>query len=190
LGRRVRHEDRDAQRDDVRRVQRLDEVQSLVNYGTVAPAVHAPFHTGCVAGSDHQTGLMWEKLSDDGSIHDWDDTYTWDNAFAMKIATLNSTQFGGYNDWRLPNVNELQSLVNYSGVVPTVHAPFNIGCVAGCTVSSCSCTQPLPGPFYWSSTTGLPLAAHFAFQVRFDVGLVTSDFKTSSLRVRAVRGGV
>ena len=27
------------------------------------------------------TGLMWEKLSDDGSIHDKDTTYIWDDAF-------------------------------------------------------------------------------------------------------------
>ncbi len=31
--------------------------------------------------TDNNTGLMWEKKSDDGSIHDKDTTYTWDNAF-------------------------------------------------------------------------------------------------------------
>jgi hypothetical protein len=30
--------------------------------------------------TDSKTGLMWEKLSDDGSIHDWDATYTWADA--------------------------------------------------------------------------------------------------------------
>lgn len=27
--------------------------------------------------TDTSTGLMWEKKSDDGSIHDKDDVYTW-----------------------------------------------------------------------------------------------------------------
>jgi len=58
---------------------------------------------------------MWEKLSDDGSIHDKDTTYTWANAFATKVAALNAGGgFAGYTDWRVPNVNELQSIVNYA----------------------------------------------------------------------------
>ena len=40
--------------------------------------------------TDTQTGLMWEKLRDDGSIHDKDNSYTWANAFAVKIAALNA----------------------------------------------------------------------------------------------------
>jgi cysteine-rich repeat protein len=39
--------------------------------------------------TDSNTGLMWEKLSADGTIHDWNNLYTWDDAFAVKIATLN-----------------------------------------------------------------------------------------------------
>jgi hypothetical protein len=40
--------------------------------------------------TDNNTGLMWEKKSDDGSIHDKDTEYTWDNAFAVHIAGLNA----------------------------------------------------------------------------------------------------
>jgi hypothetical protein len=61
--------------------------------------------------SDLNTRLMWEKLSSDGSIHDSADTYTWDAAFAVKVAALNSTTFAGHADWRLPNIKELQSIV-------------------------------------------------------------------------------
>ncbi len=53
--------------------------------------------------SDEVTGLMWEKQSDDGSIHDRDDTCAWNDAFASKIAALNSAVFAGYGDWRVPN---------------------------------------------------------------------------------------
>ena len=44
--------------------------------------------------TDNTTGLMWEKLTDDGSIHDWDNVYTWEGAFA-KIAALNAANFAG-----------------------------------------------------------------------------------------------
>jgi hypothetical protein len=49
--------------------------------------------------TDVNTGLMWEKKSDDGSIHDKDTSYTWDNAFAVHVAGLNTANFAGYSDW-------------------------------------------------------------------------------------------
>src|SRR2546422_4574104 len=66
--------------------------------------------------TDNNTGLMWEKLSMDGSVHDVSNTYTWANAFAQHVATLNGTSFAGHNDWRMPNVKELESLMNYHDV--------------------------------------------------------------------------
>jgi hypothetical protein len=74
--------------------------------------------------TDVNTGLMWEKLADDGSINDKDTFYTWDNAFAVKVATLNSESFAGHTDWRVPNVKELQSIVNYENVDPAVSSAF------------------------------------------------------------------
>jgi hypothetical protein len=141
--------------------------------------------------SDHRTGLMWEKLGDDGSIHDKDDAYTWANAFAIKIATLNATMFAGYADWRLPNLNELLSLASYSGVRPAVHAAFDNGCVAGCGISACSCTDALATTDHWTSTTLKPIFAQLdtAYDVSFYDGRATVSSKSNGLRVRAVRGG-
>ena len=55
---------------------------------------------------DQRTGLFWEKKSDDGSIHDKDDTYTWSpgspwlasgTAFGQFLATLNTPPcFGNF----------------------------------------------------------------------------------------------
>ncbi len=57
--------------------------------------------------TDRLTGLMWEKTS--ASNH-----FKWNNAITSRIAALNSSALGGYRDWRLPNIHELYSLVNFS----------------------------------------------------------------------------
>src|SRR5919197_1060292 len=88
--------------------------------------------------TDNDTGLVWEKLSMDGSVHDVSNTYTWDNAFSVHVAMLNSTNFAGHTDWRLPNVKELESIVNYQNVAPFVSPAFNNNCTPGCTVLTCS----------------------------------------------------
>src|SRR5206468_8856806 len=36
--------------------------------------------------ADVNTGLVWEKLSDDGTVHDKDNLYTWANAFTGHVA--------------------------------------------------------------------------------------------------------
>jgi hypothetical protein len=55
--------------------------------------------------SDHITGLMWER--DMGNKI----TYT------QAISKANSSNLGGYSDWRIPTIKELFSLVDYSGRV-------------------------------------------------------------------------
>ena len=142
--------------------------------------------------TDDATGLMWEKISDDGSIHDKDDGYTWQNAFDSKIAALNAATFAGYNDWRLPNRFELFSLVNPTTANATF-PEFDTGCVPGCTVLTCSCTRLT---FTWSSTT-YPYIPDRAWNVVFGVhgfgggGFNSGDPKSyGGAAVRAVRGGL
>jgi hypothetical protein len=136
--------------------------------------------------SDLNTGLMWEKKSDDGSIHDKDTAYTWDNAFAVHVAGLNSAVFAGHTDWRLPNVKELQSIVDYERWSPSVDPVFHTSCLPACTVTSCSCTASLN---YWSSAT-VAYSPGFAWLVYFYGGDVLYDAKGGGYSVRAVRGGL
>lgn len=138
--------------------------------------------------TDNNTRLMWEQLDDNdvGGIHDKDDFYTWDDAFAVKIATLNTPPcFAGHCDWRVPNVRELQSIAKYDVPFPGPSVPtaFDSGCAPGCTTSACSCTV---SDVYWTSTTyvGSP---DFAWYVFFVDGNVLANQKTSGGYVRAVR---
>jgi len=82
---------------------------------------------GGIMVQDNVTGLIWENKTDDNSIHDKDNTYTWQNAQDVFIATLNSTHFGGFSDgWRLPTIKELTTIVDssipYPG--PTINTDY------------------------------------------------------------------
>ncbi len=97
--------------------------------------------------TDNATGLMWAQ-NDSGS--DAPGGLNWGEALAY-VTAQNAANYLGYNDWRLPNVKELQSLVDYSRSPDTTDSAaidplFNTTPIineAGETDYS----------FYWSSTT-------------------------------------
>ena len=163
---------------------------------------------------DNNTKLEWMKQDDNDSLGssflivcdpasypdnlDVDCGFTWDDAFAF-VATLNAYNHAGYADWRVPNVKELHSIVNYSFGEsgdetgdPSISAAFNTECEVwrpmeySCTMDECSCTSLTS---YWSSTS-LILGPDAAWLVRFDAGTVGPGDKGGTARIRAVRGGL
>jgi len=138
--------------------------------------------------TDLNTGLTWEKKSRDGRLHDEANMYVWSGDGSQVtiwdfLDQLNAANFAGHNDWRIPNVKELQSIIDY-GTFPAVDPVFNNNCTAGCDLAHCSCTASY---YYWSSTTPAS-ATGVALFVDFSGGRVDGTGKGSNLLVRAVRG--
>ena len=116
---------------------------------------------------DNRTGLMWVTNPADAGISG---TYTWENA----LSACEGLTYAGFSDWRLPNVRELMSIVDY-GVTsdPRINTAYFLN-----TASS----------YYWTSTTYTPASTN-VWYVYFDNGSVFVYFKTNNSYVRCVRGG-
>lgn len=141
---------------------------------------------------DNVTGLEWEVLCDQDppgpscpADHDVDTTYTWANAFT-KIQNMNLANYGGHNDWRLPNRFELDSLSHLGHNSPAIDPTFfHTNCTATCTADQCSCTR---SAYYWSSTS-YDVSPIMAWLVNFYDGDSHVFGKATLNHVRAVRGG-
>ena len=130
--------------------------------------VHSYTDNGNGTITDNNTGLMWVK-DGTGAGCDYSTMLTWEAA----IAFCENLTFAGYTDWRLPNVNELQSIVDYSVSPPTIDPVF----------------INTHGAYYWSSTP-FTNPAYLAWIVDFDTGLSYFEAKTTNTYyVRPVRGG-
>ena len=74
--------------------------------------------------TDDNTLLMWEVKDTGSGIHGVSNAYTWNNSFTAFLAVLNTSPcFAGHCDWRMPNVKELQSIVDYSKTNPASSVP-------------------------------------------------------------------
>jgi len=146
--------------------------------------------------TDNASGLMWEKKDASGGIHDRNNLYTWSSGsgsmdgtvVSLFLASLNGGGgFGGHTDWRVPNIVELQTLVNYDIAYPgpTTYSEFNNKCFGACTVTTCSCTS---ADYYWSSST-YQSDTSYTWLVGFLDGYTGDLHKTNGVAVRAVRGG-
>lgn len=131
--------------------------------------------------TDFSNGLMWKQCSEGltysaGACTGTATTYTWQAALG-----LGGTSYATYSDWRLPNANELASLVDHScSAAPRINVtifPSTVATTAG---------------IYWASTpygnTGTN--AVNAWYVNFNNGVESFTTKNSTARyVRLVRGG-
>jgi hypothetical protein len=96
---------------------------------------------------DNVTGLIWEVKTDDNGLHDKDWTYTWYNTDNTRnggqagvqdggickgsqcdtqsyVQAVNTAGWCGAKSWRMPEVNELQSIADHSRHDPAIDTNY------------------------------------------------------------------
>lgn len=123
----------------------------------------------------HQvTGLMWMRCSlgqkwDGQSCNGEAASLSWENA--LQASTRSA--FAGYSDWRLPNKNELETIVEESCHSPAINERV---------------FPATPSAYFWTSSPYAGLA-NGAWSIDFGYGSVNASVKSGNLNVRLVRGG-
>ncbi|MDD2703283.1 MAG: DUF1566 domain-containing protein [Candidatus Omnitrophica bacterium] len=123
---------------------------------------------------DNNTGLVWEVKSPfDKDINYCEGRYTWKEAEDKYIKDLNKKKYGGFSDWRLPNKDELRSIIDYNKTNPAVDTWYFPNCKSD---------------FYWTS---MPYAMQkpFIWGIFFGLGSGICYSPASRRYARAVRGG-
>lgn len=134
--------------------------------------------------TDSATALTWKRCSEgqawNGTTCTGNEaTFTWQQA--LQVGT--DAAFAGASDWRLPNIKELSSLVEYQCVTPAINLVV---------------FPNTSGMFFWSSTVfshalsyqGWDERAHYvSFYDGISNGSDDYGYKGYSKAVRLVRGG-
>ena len=124
--------------------------------------------------TDPTTGLQWMRCS---MGQTWDgttctgtaSTYTWDQA----VALTNAVPFAGQSDWRLPNIRELQTILDRSVYSPSIDpAAF----------------PNTPASYFWSASA-YAYSSYYAWSVFFSNSNAYDYSKYNTFQVRLVRAG-
>jgi hypothetical protein len=103
---------------------------------------------------------MWQQETPENEM-------TWYNA----IEYCKNLNLGGHTDWRLPTIQELLNLLEYTKFNPAINEEYFPNTILD---------------FYWSSTDYV-YPKYYAWGVRFDYGNNSVADKGCSQYVRAVR---
>jgi hypothetical protein len=124
--------------------------------------------------TDRQSGLVWKRCSegqawDGGTCTGGASTYAWQQALQL----ADTASYAGKDDWRLPELKELASIVERA-----CHSPAIDQWVFPAT----------PSAWYWSSRS-VTSCSGGAWGVSFEYGDAGSDDEGSANHVRLVRSG-
>ena len=127
--------------------------------------------------TDRKTGLIWKQCLEGLSGSDCTtgitaSTFTWQEALAWPVTVNGGAGFAGYNDWRLPNIKELQSIVEEQCTKPSVNSTRFPGMSAESTV--------------WSSSPSA-VDVDKSWVIWFSDGALYTLLRTDSYNVRLVR---
>jgi len=122
--------------------------------------------------TDNNTSLIWMKCSygqSGDTCSGSASTKNWQSA----IDYCDSLVFAGYDDWRLPSKKELQSIVDYSILNPSINTDYFPNTIAS---------------YYWTSTTYAGNTSRAWGVTFYDGHLYSYGSKTSNYYVRCMRG--
>lgn len=110
--------------------------------------------------TDTATGLMWLQ-NDSGTSMSWQEA----------LGYAEQMEYAGYDDWKLPDAKELQSIVDYTRSPQTTHSAAIDPLFNASTIMDEGGSANYP--FYWTSTTHLdgPRAGESAVYVSFGEAL-------------------
>lgn len=122
--------------------------------------------------TDNLTNLVWLKDADHFGEVTWEQAL--ENAQSLESGHGSLRDGSEAGDWRLCNIRELRSLIDYSEVNPILPAghPF----------------RNVQSAIYWTSTT-LASAPALAWMTTLGIGPAVFDLKVNSSRMWPVRGG-
>lgn len=150
--------------------------EQVCKYDSIAATAPASRFTDNRDGTvtDQATGLQWKRCSEG---QDWSGgtctgtagDYNWQQA----LQRADTASFAGKDDWRLPNVNELTSIVEEACYAPAI----DLGVFPA-----------IPGLVYWSSSPH-SYYPDYALYVSFGYGFLIDYAKDGALFLRLVRGG-
>lgn len=144
---------------------------------------------------DTNNGLTWEIKSNDGGVHDKNNSYTWFQPSLLEVVrgvanggqckgdsdcdtqsyvqTMNKKNYCGYSDWRLPTREEMLSIVSFESAASKV------------TINVDYFPDALPS-WYWTASSNENHPDH-AWYVLFRNGIALNDLKERAKHVRLVR---
>jgi len=149
--------------------------------------------------TDAETGRQWMRCSlgqtwQGGDCVGEARKYTWDTAMAVARELNQLGGYAGYCDWRVPTIEELNSLVYCSGGKPGVFPFVGKRGSGGCEGTHQKPTIdweafPNTPPFHFWSGSPSANYANRAWGVVFGYGSAGNVPRSYGSRVRLVRGG-
>jgi hypothetical protein len=134
---------------------------SFILFSLPAHAI-GPYTSKSKTVIDQGTALEWQKNTSNTPVN-------WQNA----LAYCENLSLDSQNDWRLPNIRELKSLVDYNRYYPAIDPGI-----------------PCKSSTYWSATSVASDTQKTAWSVFFGNGDDIWKIKSMSFNVRCVRDGL
>lgn len=141
---------------------------------TISAGGASRYHARYVRGGKPSNGHNYRN-NGDGTVTDLDTGLMWQQVpavavpWGMALSNAESLDLAGYDDWRLPNIKELQSLTDYT--LATANSPTGM---KACVNRILFPTNTTPATAYWSSTPKSPVSDGEAWLLELGVNSSSS----------------